>query len=171
MAINCLNVSVNSKQPVNEGLVEFSKFYSLIIIIPTNLYWYSLLLWPTDMASGHPPLVSSTKENTNYARLCRLLIDVGTEALRNVFNAIHSPANLHKILSSSSPQYTTLKWLQKKEFWIPHFGESCPLRHEPNLISHFWWYFWEMYVVWVLLLVLATGTSFRLTLITVLKQI
>ena len=66
------------------------------------------------MASGPAPFASSTRENINYARLCRLLIDIGTEALRNVFNAIHSPANLHKILSSSSSHYTTLKWLEKK---------------------------------------------------------
>ena len=66
------------------------------------------------MASGPAPFASSTRENANYARLCRLLIDIGTEALRNVFNAIHSPTNLHKILSSPSPHYTTLKWLKKK---------------------------------------------------------
>ena len=65
------------------------------------------------MASG-PAVFAPSRENTNYSRLCRLLIDVGTEVLRNVFNAIHSPFNLHKILSSSSPHYTTLKWLEKK---------------------------------------------------------
>ena len=31
-----------------------------------------------------------------------------------MFNTIHAPTDLHKILSSSSPHYTTLKWLQKK---------------------------------------------------------
>ena len=66
------------------------------------------------MASGPAVFAPSTRENTNYARLCRLLIDIGTEALRNIFNGIHSPANLHKILSSSSPHYTTLQWLRKK---------------------------------------------------------
>ena len=66
------------------------------------------------MASGPAAFASPARENTNYARLCRLLIDMGTEALRNVFDAIHSPANLHRILSISSPHYNTLKWLQKK---------------------------------------------------------
>ena len=94
--------------------MPFPKFYSLITVIPTKLYPFSLLLWPTDMASGPAAFGYSARENTNYARLCRLLIDMGTEALRNVFNAIHSPANLHRILSSSSPHYTTLTWLQKK---------------------------------------------------------
>ena len=66
------------------------------------------------MATGPAAFASSTRENTNYARLCRLLIDIGTESLRNIFNGIHSPANLHKILSSSSPHYSTLQWLQKR---------------------------------------------------------
>ena len=66
------------------------------------------------MASGPAAFVSSTRENTNYARLCRLLIDIATDALRNIFNGIHSPANLHKILSSSSPHYTTLQRVQKR---------------------------------------------------------
>ena len=66
------------------------------------------------MASGPAVFASSRREHTNYARLCRLLIDTGTEALRNIFNGIHSPANLHKILSSSSPHYTTLQWLRKR---------------------------------------------------------
>ena len=66
------------------------------------------------MASGPAAFASSTRKNTNYARLCRLLIDIGTEALRNVFNGIHSPATLHVILSSSSAHCTTLKRLQKR---------------------------------------------------------
>ena len=37
---------------------------------------------------------------------------MGTEALRNLFNGIHPPANLHKIFLRSSPHYTTLQWLR-----------------------------------------------------------
>ena len=47
------------------------------------------------------PTVSSTKETTNYARLCRLLVDVGTQALRDTFNSIHSPANLKAVLTTN----------------------------------------------------------------------
>ena len=71
------------------------------------------------MASGPAAFASPTRENTNYARLCCLLIDIGTEALRNIFNGIHSPANLHVILSSSSAHYPTLKWLQKLKVLNP----------------------------------------------------
>ncbi|XP_015779695.1 PREDICTED: E3 ubiquitin-protein ligase DZIP3-like [Acropora digitifera] len=71
------------------------------------------------MASGSAAFAFSTRENTNYARLCRLLIDIGTEALRNIFNGIHSPANLHSILLSSSPHYTTLQRLQRRGILNP----------------------------------------------------
>ena len=37
------------------------------------------------MASTPPPF-TSTKETTNYAHLCRLLVDVGTQALRDTFD-------------------------------------------------------------------------------------
>jgi len=79
----------------------------------------SLILYFTycrDMASGPAAFASSTRENTNYARLCRLLIDIGTETLRNIVNGIHYPAaaSLHKILSSSSSHYSTLQCLKKR---------------------------------------------------------
>ncbi len=45
-----------------------------------------------------PPSVVSTKEATNYARLCRLLVDVGSQALRDTFDSIHPPAELHLVL-------------------------------------------------------------------------
>ena len=43
-----------------------------------------------------------TQENANYARLCRLLVDVGFTVLRDTFHRIHPPANLHVVLSSPS---------------------------------------------------------------------
>lgn len=55
------------------------------------------------------PTVSSTKETTNYARLCRLLTDVGTQALRDTFDAIHSPANLHTVLAANKTKLQLLK--------------------------------------------------------------
>ena len=43
---------------------------------------------------------ASTQENTNYARLCRLLVDVGCTVLRDTFDSKYPPANLHVLLSS-----------------------------------------------------------------------
>ena len=50
------------------------------------------------MASAPPPF-ASTKETTNYARLCRLLVDVGSKALRDTFDRCHPPASLHQDLT------------------------------------------------------------------------
>ncbi|XP_068686712.1 NLR family CARD domain-containing protein 3-like [Montipora foliosa] len=75
------------------------------------------------MASGPAPLASS-KETMNYARLCRLLVDVGTQALRDTFDAIHPPATLHKILSGAHP---TLQSLRTKGILNPtQWGKLYP---------------------------------------------
>ena len=59
--------------------------------------------------AGAVPIASSTKETTNYARLCRLLVDVGTQALRDTFNAIHPPANLHTVLARNKATLQPLR--------------------------------------------------------------
>ena len=63
------------------------------------------------MASG-PAAFASTQENTNYARLCRLLVDVGCTVLRDTFNSIHPPANLHGVFLSPTV-FPTLQSLRK----------------------------------------------------------
>ncbi|XP_068749829.1 uncharacterized protein [Montipora capricornis] len=78
------------------------------------------------MASG-PAVFPSTRESTNYARLCRLLVDVGSQALRDTFDRIHSPANLHKILSNTSAHYPTLLLLRKRKILNPtQWGKLYP---------------------------------------------
>ena len=64
------------------------------------------------------PSVTSTKESTNYARLCRLLIDVGSQALRDTFDGFYSSGNLHSFLSSSSVQ-SKLNALRRKKVLNP----------------------------------------------------
>ena len=60
------------------------------------------------------PTVTSTKETTNYARLCRLLIDVGSDALRNIFDGIHPPANLSSVLTSTTVRKNLLALSKKR---------------------------------------------------------
>ena len=60
------------------------------------------------MASA-PPATPSTKETTNYARLCCVLVDVGTCVLRDCFDAICTPPNLHKVLVVSRPTLQPLR--------------------------------------------------------------
>ena len=71
------------------------------------------------------PTASSTKETTNYARLCRLLVDIATQALRDKFDAIHPPANLHAVLAGNK---TTLQTLRAKKIINPiQWGTLFPL--------------------------------------------
>ena len=69
------------------------------------------------MASAAQP-VASPKETTNFGRLCRLLVDVGCQLLKDVFNGIHPPAGLHGILTSP-PVHPTLQSLKKKRILNP----------------------------------------------------
>ena len=64
------------------------------------------------MATACSPFVS-TKETTNYARLCRLLVDIGSQVLRSTFDKMHPPATLHTVLGSTSVHYATLQSLYK----------------------------------------------------------
>ena len=77
------------------------------------------------MASRLPDF-ASTQEDTNYARLCRLLVDVGCIVLRDTFDIIHPPASLHVVLSSPSV-FSTLQSLRKKRVLNPlQWGKLFP---------------------------------------------
>jgi len=55
----------------------------------------------------------STKQANNYERLCRLLVDVGWQVLRETFDRVRPPGSLHSVLAD--PQiHAQLKSLQKK---------------------------------------------------------
>ena len=60
------------------------------------------------MASA-TPATPTTKETTNYARLCCVLVDLGTCALRDCFDAICTPPTLHTILAASNPSLKSLR--------------------------------------------------------------
>ncbi len=77
------------------------------------------------MASA-PPSVGSTKETTNYARLCRLLVDVGSQALRHFFDSIHPPVGLHLVLTRH-PEHLTLQSLRARKILNPtQWGKLYP---------------------------------------------
>ncbi|XP_022790245.1 E3 ubiquitin-protein ligase DZIP3-like [Stylophora pistillata] len=78
------------------------------------------------MASAATPAFPSTNETTNYARLCRLLVDVGSQALRDTFDAIHPPTRLHAVLGRH-PEHATLQSLRKKRILNPiQWGKLYP---------------------------------------------
>lgn len=55
----------------------------------------------------------STKETTNYARLCHLLVHIGSCVLREIFDRICPPENLHIILAHPR-NHAKLQTLRKK---------------------------------------------------------
>ena len=61
---------------------------------------------------------TSSKETTNYARLCRLLLDVGTQVLRETFERKRPPGDLHTVLTTP-PVQGTLASLHKKRVLYP----------------------------------------------------
>ena len=78
-------------------------------------------------ASAPAPLVASTNETTNFARLCRLLVNVGSQALRDTFDRIHPPAGLHLVLVPGTPEHKTLQDLRKKRILNPtQLGKLYP---------------------------------------------
>ena len=64
------------------------------------------------MASA-PPTFHSTNETTNYARLCRLLVDVGANVLRETFDKKRPTGSLDIVLSTP-PVHATLQTLRTK---------------------------------------------------------
>ena len=82
------------------------------------------------MASVPPP-VASTKETTNFARLCRVLVDVASQALRDTFDSIHPPGNLHLDLAKSKH---VIQSLRKKRIVNPiQWGKLYPVT--PSSVS------------------------------------
>ena len=77
------------------------------------------------MASAAPTF-PSTKETTNYARLCRLLVDGGSQVLRDTFDRIHPPANLHTVLARPAV-HNVLQSLRRKKVLNPtQWGKLYP---------------------------------------------
>ena len=70
------------------------------------------------------PAAPSTKETTNYARLCRLLVELSTHALRDTFDSIHAPATRHAVLAGN---ITTLQSLRGRRIINPtQWGKLFP---------------------------------------------
>ena len=82
------------------------------------------------------PAAPSNRETTNYARLCRLLVELGTRALKDTFDSIHPPATLHAVLAGNK---TVLRSLRGKKIINPaQWGKLFSLfpfrRHHSTLL-------------------------------------
>ena len=70
------------------------------------------------MATAAPPSFPSTKETTNYARLCRLLVDVSAHILRETFEKRRPTGDLNAVLLSPLV-HAVLQSLRKKRILNP----------------------------------------------------
>ena len=78
------------------------------------------------MASAAAPSFHATEKTTNYARLCRLLVDVGSHILRETFDKKRPPGNLEKVLSTSKIR-DELQELRKRKVLNPsQWGKLYP---------------------------------------------
>ena len=77
------------------------------------------------MATAAAPVsFSSTKETTNYARLCRLLVDVGSYVLQDKFDSIRPPKNLYRDMIT---HHAILQLLQRRKVINPtQWGNLYP---------------------------------------------
>ncbi|XP_022779126.1 uncharacterized protein LOC111320713 isoform X2 [Stylophora pistillata] len=89
------------------------------------------------MASGAALTVHSTKETTNYARLCWLLVDVGSHILRETFDKKRPPGNLDTVLLSP-PVHNALQLFRNKKVLNPsQWGKLYPAIKSSVSSQHF----------------------------------
>ena len=87
-------------------------------LIKESLTFSELTIQYFFMATAAAPSFHSTKETTNYARLCRLLVGVSAHILRETFDKRRPPGNLDTVLSCPSI-YRLLKLLRIKKVLNP----------------------------------------------------
>ena len=71
-------------------------------------------------------MFSSSKENTNYARVCRLLVDVGSQVLRETFDKIRPPGDLDTVLGSPLVSASLQSLRRKKILNIIQWSKLYP---------------------------------------------
>ena len=85
------------------------------------------------MASATPSQ-PSTKETSNYAQLCRLLVEVGSLVLREIFDRVCPPENLHAVLTNPT-NHAKLQTLRKKRVLSTSQWEKLYPTFKPSVSS------------------------------------
>ena len=70
------------------------------------------------MASAVAPSFHSTKETINYARLCRLLVDVSAHILRETFDKRRPTGDLHMQFCQVLQFMQSYNHFERKEFLV-----------------------------------------------------
>ena len=87
------------------------------------------------MAHRAAATASSSKETTNFARLCRLLVDVGTQVLRDTLDGIHAPGTLHAGLARNRTALQSLR--TRRIISATQWGKLFPAVLTSMLTAHF----------------------------------
>ena len=86
---------------------------------------------------GSAPKLTSTKEESNYAQLCQILVTVGSEVLRETFDRIIPPQNLQKHLKEYQV-HDRLQSLRKQRILTSkQWGQLYPDRASLVSSKHF----------------------------------
>ena len=72
------------------------------------------------------PTFPSTDQTVNYARLCRLLVDVGTQVFREIFKKKRPTGNLHKVLSKDRIYRKLQSLRDEKILTVPQWAKLYP---------------------------------------------
>ena len=75
-----------------------------------------------------------TKEISNYAKLCRLLVEVGSNVLREIFDRVCPPENLHAVLTNPT-NHAKLQTLRKKRVLSTSQWEKLYPTFKPSVSS------------------------------------
>ena len=78
------------------------------------------------MASFRPTFPSAMETN-NYACLCRLLVEVGWQALRDTFDKIHPPTDLHDVLMRPPARPILQSLKQERVLSTPQWRKLYPI--------------------------------------------
>ena len=68
-----------------------------------------------------------TKETSNYAQLCRLLVEVGSHVLRKIFDRVCPPENLHAVLTNPTNHAKLQKLRKERVLSITQWEKLYPV--------------------------------------------
>ena len=106
--------------------LSISLHFYLSIYLFIYLFIYVFIAESTVFMANVTPSFPSTKETTNYARLCRLLVDVGSQVLRETFDRVRPTGSLHTVLADPVV-HAQLQSLRKKKVLNPsQWGKLYP---------------------------------------------
>ncbi|KAL9965349.1 hypothetical protein ACROYT_G029138 [Oculina patagonica] len=83
------------------------------------------------------PSFPSTKEANNYERLCRLLVGIGSQVLRETFDRVRPPGSLHTVLADPAVHAKLQSLRKKRVLSTPQWRKLYPVIKSSVLSANF----------------------------------